>query len=31
LVGSARADVVALTLDLEVVGTWVEGAEQRYV
>jgi N-acetylglucosamine-6-phosphate deacetylase len=31
LVGDARADMVALTPDLEVIGTWVEGREQCYV
>jgi N-acetylglucosamine-6-phosphate deacetylase len=31
LVCGARADMVALTPDLEVIGTWVEGAEQWYV
>src|SRR5215470_11925240 len=31
LVCGARADMVALTPDLEVIGTWVEGEEQCYV
>jgi N-acetylglucosamine-6-phosphate deacetylase len=31
LVCGARADMVALTPDLEVIGTWVEGVEQRNV
>jgi len=31
LVCDARADMVALTPDLEVIGTWVEGMERSYV
>jgi N-acetylglucosamine-6-phosphate deacetylase len=31
LVCDAHADMVALTPDLEVIGTWVDGAEQRNV
>jgi len=30
LVCGARADMVALTPDLDAIGTWVEGVEQRY-
>jgi len=31
LIRDARADMVALTPDLEVVTTWLDGAEQSYV
>jgi N-acetylglucosamine-6-phosphate deacetylase len=31
LIRDARADMVALTPDLEVVATWLDGAEQSYV
>jgi N-acetylglucosamine-6-phosphate deacetylase len=31
LVCDARADMVALTPDLDVIGTWVDGVEQSYV
>jgi N-acetylglucosamine-6-phosphate deacetylase len=31
LICGARADMVALTPDLEIIGTWIDGGEQRYV
>jgi N-acetylglucosamine-6-phosphate deacetylase len=31
LISGAHADMVALTSDLDVIGTWAEGAEQSYV
>jgi N-acetylglucosamine-6-phosphate deacetylase len=31
LIRDARADMVALTPDLEVIGTWLDGVEQSYV
>ncbi len=30
LICGARADMVALTPDLDVIGTWVDGVEQGY-
>jgi N-acetylglucosamine-6-phosphate deacetylase len=31
LICDARADMVALTSDLDVIATWVDGVEERYV